>query len=83
VIDHDVVEPVVAVHDAGAGAGRHPVAQPCGNLLERLQLSGLGSLPLLVPAPDLPLQVTIGSAEVAQSDRGRVEAVQRGERVHQ
>ena len=80
---HDVGEPVVAVHDPGSrllGNGRGQFLQQCRQILAWF---GLVGLPLLGPAPHLPRQEPVGSAELGQPHAVRLDSVQRHERVHQ
>ena len=82
VTPHDaVVQPVVAVHDAGGGlfgdAGRQMV-------VDRTDVGTLGAgcgLDLPQPAPELPSHVALPPAQIAQPDRVDVDAVQAGQHV--
>ena len=64
----------------GTGFGeRGP--QAAGELVDLGQLPGLGALPLLAPAPDLPFEEPVGPAELAEADRVVVDRVDLGEDV--
>ena len=82
VADHAVVEPVVAVDDAGRAllgdarpaGGRGPRRPPGSSRVLRL-------LPLAVPTPELAGDVALVAAEVAQPDGVEVDGVDGGQGV--
>jgi hypothetical protein len=83
VIGEHVVEPVVAVHDAGRLLLGHRRGQPVVQLVCRRQVTAVRRVELLLPPPDLALEIALGTAEVGQAHRARVDLVQRGQRVDQ
>ena len=79
---HEVVEPVVAVHDAGQavvpGAVRKGAGQPVHETVHLGNRRGDGGLVLLAPAPNLPLDVVAGFAVAGQALCCKVHLVQFG-----
>ena len=79
-VEDQVVEPVVAMHDAGlaavAGTGGQVAWQP-GHQAVHLG-DGLGDRGrvLLAPAADLTLEIVAGTAKIGQTDRTNVHVVQ-------
>ena len=82
-VKHQVVEPVVAVHDAHlrlvARARRNVRRQPFDEPVHRLDRLGDRGEVLLGPAADLALEVVARLAVVGQADAGRLDRVQRGD----
>ena len=76
-VEHDVLEPVVAVGDGGGLVRRHPLRQDGDQLLHRLDRLGLGAAVLLGPAVDLAGEIVAGPAVVAKPDRGVVDPCRR------
>ena len=58
-----------------------PGRQGVVDLVDHRQLAGLGLLPLPVPAPQLPLDVALGAAQVGQADGVEVDGVDAGQDV--
>ena len=87
--DDGVVQPVVAVHDRGARLGGNPLREQGVRLVHRrdrpvhpgLPCLLLGLQELAVPAAQLPFDVAIVAAKVAEADRRHVDLVQRGQDV--
>ena len=81
VVDEHVVEPEVAVHDAGSRLDRDVRGQQPVELVGRREVAVVRRVELLLPPRDLTAEVALGTAEVAEPDRERVDGVQRGEGV--
>ncbi len=80
-VEDQVVEPVVAVHDAGDlfRLVRHVLRQPVDQAVHGRDRLGLRQFVLLAPALDLAREVVARLAVVGQADGGVVHAVQRGD----
>ena len=76
--DH-VVEPVVAMHHAGAVLGREGLGQPVDQLFHLRKMGGFRGLILLGPAVDLTAHIVAGLAVVAKADGLVVGIVQIGQ----
>ncbi len=80
---NDVVEAVIAVDDAHRRSRRQMRRQPADQPFHLRDRIGLGGAILLRPAFDLARDVVVAAAEVAESERGRIERMQPRERgVH-
>src|SRR6266542_2842690 len=72
-VQHHVVEPIVAVHDCDRARRRHVRRQPLHQLVHLLDLLGFRGAVLLRPAVDLARDVIFALAEVAEPDLGGLE----------
>ena len=74
-----IVDAVVAMHDARLALGRQMAWQPFDQPIHRRQLFGLRGLVLSAPPPDLAGEIIAGSAEIGKTDLGVIDrnAVQR------
>src|SRR5690606_18789827 len=79
--DDAVVEPVVAVDDRGVDLLGQVLDEVVVDLVDRRELAGLRVVPLAVPALQLPGEVALPPAEVAEADGVDVDVVDRDERV--
>ncbi len=80
---HAVVEPVVAVDDAGPLLGRDGVRQPGVEIVEKGHLPVRALVDLPLPPPELAGAVVLLASEVTEANRVRVEGVEGGEGVGQ
>ena len=62
-------------------AGRAVPPAAGGRVRPRRDVPARGALPLSTPPPDLPLDEAVGTAEIGQADRRRVDGVQFGQAV--
>jgi len=76
-----VVQPEVTVHQRGLAVCGALSAERVEELGHALDVAGATGLPLGGPAPQLPLDVAVGAAEVAQAGRVEVDLVDPGEDV--
>ncbi len=82
-VEHQVVEPVVAMHDADHGLvaslGGDVRRQPCHQLVHLGDRLGDGGHVLLAPAADLALEIVAGLAVAGKAALGELHGVQRGD----
>ena len=69
------------MHDRDALLLRHGARQPLDQLLDLLDVLGLGGAILLGPAIDLAREIIAGLAELAKADRVRIVGVQLRQRL--
>ena len=68
VVDQDVVEAVVAVHDRAVAGGWDVGVELGDELVHARELAAGGCRELLLPASHLALEVAVGSTEVRRAD---------------